>query len=76
MIICCTFENSVINLIKTKQHVFFILVHSDFLGILLPDHVSYTNSKVNKKFHEPKRHATTTLTFGKNGRVGQYKQEE
>jgi hypothetical protein len=26
--------------------VFFILVHSDFLGILLPDHVSYTNTHV------------------------------
>jgi hypothetical protein len=39
--------------------MFFILVHSDFLRILLPDHVSYTNSKVNKKFHE--KHNDTLL---------------
>jgi len=33
--------------------MFFILVHSDFYGILLPDHVSYTNPEecdsTNKK---------------------------
>jgi len=28
--------------------VFFILVHSDFFGIPLPDHVSYANSKSEK----------------------------
>ncbi len=29
--------------------MFFILMHSIFLGILLPDHVSYTNTKVTKQ---------------------------
>jgi hypothetical protein len=31
--------------------MFFILVHSNFYGIPLPDHVLYTKRKVNKKFH-------------------------
>jgi hypothetical protein len=48
------------------QYVFFILVHSDFYGIPLPDHVSYTKQTENKKFHGYKTlHTTMTLPFGK-----------
>ncbi len=43
----CVFEKSVINLTWNKQHVFFILVHSDFYRIPLPDHV-YTRTFKNK----------------------------
>jgi hypothetical protein len=38
---CCKFVYSVIKLTWNKQYVFFILVHSDFYGFPLPDHVSY-----------------------------------
>ena len=48
----CVFVYSVIILIWNKQYVFFILVYSDFYGILLPDHVytRHLKNKVNKKF--------------------------
>ncbi len=45
--------------------MFFILVHSDFYGIPLPDHVSYTNSEVNKKFHGSKTTCYYDITFRK-----------
>jgi len=56
--------------------VFFILVHSDFYGIPLPDHVSYTISEVNIKFHRHNKTRYYDITFRKNGGVRQYKQEE
>jgi len=57
MITCCTFENSVINLIWNKQYVFFILVVSDLKQTPLRDKVW---QEVNKKYH---RLTTLKKTF-------------
>jgi hypothetical protein len=56
--------------------MFFILVHSNFYGIPLPDHVSYTKQKVNNKFHRSNTTCYYDFTFRKNIGVRQYKQEE